>query len=392
MRANLVLWCVALAPVLAAACRDGTGPAQVPPPANLIYRLEPSGDPERPAGILLGWEPVTSSALEVYRVYSRAGQSGAFGLRASTTSSTFHDRGQPHLEYFVVAVDVNGRESGESNRVIVDERLRLDAPDWLASVSLDGAVHLYWADNAFTAAPTGFRQYRVYSTDYFLDDNLCDEAGWRLEGTTVAPEFLVSAIANGVPQCFGVSAESIEGWESLWSPLRADTPRPDARNEIMTAHEADAAFSGFRFWWDLNGDGLSQRGELGIVTDGDRTDIDFRVTRDVNGDFFFVPVRAGTEIALYSDQPIADLTSIDVAPSDAAFDRVSIQAVPMFGYVFRMDGGDGFARFGAIRVTHVGQDYMVFDWSFQTDPGNPELSVGAGIFTADGEGVTVVAK
>jgi hypothetical protein len=39
-----------------------------------------------------------------------------------------------------------------------------------------------------------------------------------------------------------------------------------------------------------------------------------------------------------------------------------------------MDGGDGHSRFGGLRVTHVGQNVVIFDWSFQRDPGNPELS------------------
>ena len=49
--------------------------------------------------------------------------------------------------------------------------------------------------------------------------------------------------------------------------------------------------------------------------------------------------------------------------------------MPGFGYVFEMDGGDGFKRYGALRVTHVGQDFLIVDWAFQTDPGNPELLV-----------------
>jgi hypothetical protein len=40
-----------------------------------------------------------------------------------------------------------------------------------------------------------------------------------------------------------------------------------------------------------------------------------------------------------------------------------------------MDGGDGFLRYGAVRVTHVGQTFLIFDWAYQTDPGNPELLV-----------------
>jgi hypothetical protein len=43
--------------------------------------------------------------------------------------------------------------------------------------------------------------------------------------------------------------------------------------------------------------------------------------------------------------------------------------------VFETDGGDGFIRYGAVRVTHVGQSFLILDWAFQTDRGNPELLV-----------------
>ena len=87
-------------------------------PANLSYELEPSGDPNRPLGILLIWDDVTDANLANYRVYSRASSSDAFGLRGETTSNTFHDNGVPHLQYLVTAVDINGVESGSSNAII----------------------------------------------------------------------------------------------------------------------------------------------------------------------------------------------------------------------------------------------------------------------------------
>ena len=34
---------------------------------------------------------------------------------------------------------------------------------------------------------------------------------------------------------------------------------------------------------------------------------------------------------------------------------------------------DGFLRYGALRATHVGRDFAIVDWSYQTDPGNPQL-------------------
>ncbi|PYO86371.1 MAG: hypothetical protein DMD66_13815, partial [Gemmatimonadetes bacterium] len=52
----------------------GSGPST---PANLTYQLEPSGDPNRPLGILLIWDDVTDANLANYRIYSRASTSGS---------------------------------------------------------------------------------------------------------------------------------------------------------------------------------------------------------------------------------------------------------------------------------------------------------------------------
>jgi hypothetical protein len=367
----------------APACQDamyidpGTGPST---PANLSYQLEPSGDPERPLGILLAWDDVSDSDLANYRVYSRGSSSGSYGLRGETTSNTFHDNGVPHLQYFVTAVDDNGNESGGGNVITVDERLQLDPPAWLFSISLNGSVHLQWDDSSFVTAPGRFQWYRVYSTAYDLDFGDCG-TDWMLEGTTVAPEFLASAMANGAPRCFGVTAVSREGYESLWSPLRQDTPRPDARNTLAFAYDEDQTESGFRFWQDLNADGRAQGTELGRVLDGNRTDIDFWIYRDPSDStFWLVPEFAGTRLRLYGTTPLDDLTDIDFAPV-AGYTRDMIQAVPGYGYVFEIVEGTTL-RYGALRVTHVGRDYMIFDWSFQTDVGNPELIVRAGQTTA----------
>ena len=73
-------------------------------------------------------------------------------------------------------------------------------------------------------------------------------------------------------------------------------------------------------------------------------------------------------------RPVEDLTSVDFAP-DQTYQSTPIQAVPGFGYVFQMSAADGIPRYGALRVTHVGQTFLILDWAFQTDPGNPELMV-----------------
>jgi fibronectin type 3 domain-containing protein len=304
-------------------------------------------------------------------VYSRGSTADSYELRGSTTSNTYHDNGIPHLQYYVTAEDDAGFESSPSNAVTIDERLALDKPTALTTTTLDGAIALSWTDNAFTTDPQGFSIYRVYSTGYDLDQGLCG-ATWFLEGTTVAPEFIAGVLPNGVPRCFGVSAISVEGFESLWSPIRSDTPRPDARNIVLKARQYSVPGSGFRFWRDFDGDGLSDPNEIGLVSSGDAPDIDFSLELDDAGNLLLTPVRAGTGVIVYGSGPVEDLTSIDFAPN-VNYPSSPLSAEPGFGYVFEMDGGDGLVRYGAVRVTHVGQHYLILDWAFQTDPGNPEL-------------------
>ena len=339
-------------------------------PHNLTYFLEPVGTGSGPGGILLRWDYDPDPTIDLWYVYARIG-SGEFQLVGSTTSNSFHESAVPALEYLVTAVDLNGYESPRSNIVAVDSRLTLAHPNGLTTVSLDGAIALYWPDNAYAGDPNGFRNYRVYSSGYDLDADLC-EGGWRLEGTTVAPEFRAGALENGAPRCFGVSAVSIEGWESLWSPVRSDTPRFESRNVVLTARQFASGSAGFRFWRDLNSDGIAQRAELGLVGSGNASDIDFSVERDQSGSLVLTPIRNGVYLRSWVNGPIADLTEVDYAPA-SGFGRTPLDAHPGWGYVWETPG-QPYVRFGAIRVTHVGQDLLILDWAFQPDPGNPELS------------------
>jgi hypothetical protein len=260
-----------------------------------------------------------------------------------------------------------------------------DVPVNLISTSLDGAVALTWDDNAFSADPDNFQNYRIYSTSHDIEQPGTDGCGssWRLEGTTVAPEFLVGALLNGIPRCFTVSAVNLNGAESGRSAVEFDTPRPDSRNQVIYPNQVDPDSSGFRFW-DDDGDNVVEAGELGRVRPGADPDIDFRLNRDASGALSFIPVRSGTGVEFYGDGPLEDLTSIDLAPCLPAQDpndctRYSsepIEVFPRLGYVFEMTAGDPLLRFGAVRVTHAGPSLVILDWAFQTDPGNPQLQVG----------------
>jgi hypothetical protein len=261
-----------------------------------------------------------------------------------------------------------------------DPGIAPEVPVSLITTTLDQAVALTWSDNSFQTDPNNFQNYRVFSTTYDLDQDVC--GSWRLEGTTVAPEFIVGALTNGEPRCFAVSAVSVTGAESARSGQRTDTPRPDSRNIVVYPTQARSDSSGFRFW-DDDGDLQVEDGELGRIRPGTGNDIDFFVDRDGSGSLFFNPVRTGTGVELYSDSPVDDLTSIDIAPCPpgpvpgqcAPYLTSAIEVAPGFGYVFETDGGDGYTRYAAVRVSHVGPGFLIMDWAFQPDRGNPELLV-----------------
>jgi hypothetical protein len=259
----------------------------------------------------------------------------------------------------------------------------LPAPASLESVSLNGAVELYWSDNAFESAPARFEIYRVYSATYDLDADVCGT--WDVEGTTVAPEFLVGALTNGIPRCYRVSALSTDGAESEDSPTREDTPRPDARNVLVYGFGTKPDSSGFRFWDDGDSDGIGQVDEVGLIQRGDNANVDFAIHQHPDSSLWIVPVYSGTTMRPHGR--VADLTSIDFAPV-SGYSRDSAQAQVGYGYVFEMREGSDL-HYGALRITHVGRQYLIFDWSLQTDPGNPELSLRGGLLTAKVSGSVV---
>ena len=113
-----------------------------------------------------------------------------------------------------------------------------------------------------------------------------------------------------------------------------------------------------------------------MVGSSARTDLDFTIERHSDGSLWFAPARAAVTMALYSTQPVTELTSIDRAPA-TGFAGVTIEALPGYAYVFRIVKADG-VHFAAIRVAFSTPDYIVFDWAYQSAPGSAELSRAPG--------------
>lgn len=358
MRKRLVMFLF-----LATAC-ETTGieaPTDPDEPTDLVYQLVPSGDPEEPAGIMLYWNPPRSGRAVSYDVYGRSARNGAFDLRATTTSPSFHDLGFPQLQYVVEAQDENGQILGSSEVVEVDERNRLPAPAGVTSVTLNGAVQLQWEQNAVDADPDMFDFYRVYSTSWTVARG-CEPGEWSLEGSTVSDGFLARNLSNGVTRCFAVSAISRDGHESLWSNVRQDTPRHDARNVIVDASDVRPASSGFRF---MSGP------TFGTVVSDTASAADFVLERRTDAALWFRAARTESRVTTFGTAPVSELTSIDRAPASGYGDAARVLAG--YGYVFRIQYPDG-VRHAAVRVLHVSNDYVIFDYSVQSQIGSVELS------------------
>lgn len=245
----------------------------------------------------------------------------------------------------------------------------LRPPASLTSTTLDNAIELMWSDDSYQSNPTQFRQYTVWSAGYDLDADICLEP-WSVEGTTVAPRFVVSAISNSIPRCFRVNGESVDGGVSTYSPIRFDTPRYGSEVLELRAAQVAPLSAGFTFWRDLNGDQRTTRNELGWV--GNESDPTIDLALDlVGGELLLTPVRDGVQILVWPTL-VSSLADIDLAPA-AGYTRNSVAAVAGSGYVVEMDGPDGFRRYGALRVIGQGATFIYFEFAFQGDPGNAEL-------------------
>jgi len=347
----------------AMACEPGlAAPTDPDEPTDLAYQLIPSGDPNSPAGIVLQWTPPRSGLAVTYDVYSRSSTHDEFDLRATTTSPSFHDAGFPQLQYYIQALDADSENMGRSDIVEVDERNRLPAPHSLTSVTLNGGVELRWDQNAYDAAPLVFDLYRIYSTSVTAT-RACDQAAWSLEGTTVSDGFVSRNLPNGVTRCFAVSAISRDGHESLWSGVREDTPRFDARSIVLDASDVRRGSSGFVFM-------PGAAGAFGVVVSDTTPGTDVVLERRTDGALWFRAARAESRVTQYGLAPVSELTSIDRAPLVGYADAARVSAG--YGYVFRVQYGDA-VRYAAVRVVHVAADYVLFDFAFQNQGGSGEL-------------------
>jgi len=329
--------------------------------------------------VYVTWDLGTGWNQESFRIYGKRTTDADYFLIAEVTSCangscSYEDRnvlaGQTY-EFYVAAVDPqSGVEtpSDYSVDVPVPQPVPPPVPTQVGVTALDNALYVHWS--AASRAASDFSFYRLYlagsdGTDYLL-------------GETDSEGFLDLLAANGSTFQYYVTAVDDQGHESAASALASGTPRPDYHGEYLYDFTDQPALSGFRFQEDEN---------TNPIVSGNSSDRHFRLEVD-NAGWWLVP---GTDTQIYpvgfpttalKCGPGADATCSDVtlAPT-SGFTSQDVPVDTQTSYVLRVRGDDGQMHYAVIRVDLLGFDQngyalMIFDWAYQLQANNPDLSPG----------------
>jgi hypothetical protein len=326
--------------------------------------------------VTVEWELAGGWDGETFRVYSRRVTDNEYFLIADVTSCSdglcsyvdWNVVARETYEYYVSAVDPGSgveAESASSVQVFVPTPTPPPVPTGAQVVALDDAAYFVWGTNARSSA-ADFSHYRVYQdaggTSYLL-------------GETDSEGFLDLLAANGTTYSYFVTSIDTDGHESSGSAAAAGTPRPDFTAKFMYDFFAVPGQSGFLFQTDESSEAVGD-GSSGA-------NWDFRLETDVDG-WWLVPntgvsiYDAGFTTALKCGVGAdAGCVDVSVAPS-SGYTAADLPLAVESSYVVRITLGTA-TNYGVIRVTHLGHDqdanpFMIFDWAFQIQPGNPNLA------------------
>jgi len=220
-------------------------------------------------------------------------------------------------------------------------------PDGVYSVTGDECVRIYW-NPVSVYDLDGYRVWRGYSeTGYYY-----------LIAETPSAYFVDWDVENGQTYYYAVSAYDIWGNESdLSDELVFDTPRPEGYCErvyIVEEYPDDAGYDFSEYWV--------------VPYDDPSADVFFGYD-DETGEYYMQAANSSTDLLIYGHTN--ELSDVDWAPEDGWISGGSVNLYENYSYlVWTADN-----HFAHIRITNLDYDYILFDWAYQTDRGNPELIV-----------------
>ena len=218
-------------------------------------------------------------------------------------------------------------------------------PVGLTSITGDREVYLCWYPNQEEDLG-GYKVYRSLQPYGF----------YRLIAVVHSPYYVDEGLTNGVTYYYAVSAFDRAGNESDLTPeIVHDTPRPEGRGVILLDYRSYPSSSGFSFAL-----------EEPVHYSSNSCDIYYEYDDDYG--LHFMNVTDGTDIQDFGYTESLD--EINWAPESGWSGLGWVELIEGHSYIV-WTRDNHFAKF---RVTELGEGFVKFDWAYQVDPGNPELS------------------
>ena len=219
-------------------------------------------------------------------------------------------------------------------------------PRGLHSITGDQEVMLIWYENTEPDL-AGYRIYRSSTPSGY----------YYAIGETNLDYFLDFGLINGQTYFYAITAFDYDDNESELSyEIVYDTPRPEGFNEQIFDYHEYPDYSG----WDFS---------VYSIIPFDHPYCDFYFSR-VDDACYLCTGRTDTWIQDYGYTESLD--EITYAPEYGWSTTGVVEAIHGHTYILWMWDN----HFAKVRIVEIGADYVVFDWAYQTDPGNPELVIG----------------
>jgi len=221
-------------------------------------------------------------------------------------------------------------------------------PRGLRSITGDGEVMLVWYDNT----EPDMAGYRIYRSPTL--------SGYYYEiGETNLDHFLDFGLMNGETYYYAITAFDCNGNESdLSYEVVYDTPRPEGYNEQIFDYTEFPDYAG----WDFSTYSI-------VRYTHPACDIYYGYSYSNNAYYFYA---TSVDTWIQDFGYTESLDDITYAPEYGWSEAGIVEAIEGHTYIV-WTWDNHFAKF---RVTLIGSDYAIFDWAYQIDPGNPELSIG----------------
>ncbi len=226
-------------------------------------------------------------------------------------------------------------------------------PKGVRSITGDGQIILVWLANQ----EPDLSGYYIYRND--------EPSGYfERIGATSDTFFIDRDVQNGHTYYYAVSAFDIHGNESeLSDELVFDTPRPEGEAVVLRDYHSHPASAG----WDFS--------SYQIVPYNDPL-CDIYYEYDTIYGLHFMNTSDGTEIQDFGYTQSLD--DIDYAPEEGWSRLGWVELIVGHSYIVRTRD----MHYAKFRITALGPGYCQFDWAYQVDQGNRELSAGPDLVTS----------